>query len=230
MQERGIIIITDKALHEASIKAAEKLGDILPLPEECSHNYSEKFEKSIKRLAHRTKHPAIYKAAQLAACFLLVFCVGFGSVMAVSAEAREAVFSCIKETYESFYIYFSQESKSSSDYTDYILNWRPEGFYQTDVQDSPTGKNFIYSGSDDKIIVFSYINSSKDTILLAEGAEYIQHKKEINGNLADIYLSTNKDETNLIVWTDKKTGTLLYINGNVSEGELIKMAESVAKM
>ena len=150
--------------------------------------------------------------------------------MAVSAEAREAVFSWIKETYESFYIYFSQESKNSSDYTDYMLNWLPEGFYQTDVQDSPTGKNFIYSGSDDKIMIFSYMNSSEDTIFLAEGVEYIQHKKEINGNSADIYLSPNKDETNLIVWTDKKTGTLLYINGNVSESELIKMAESVSKI
>ena len=52
-----------------------------------------------------------------------------------------------------------------------------------------------------------------------------------NGNPADIYLDKDLKRRHVIVWIevwiDAKTETLLFINGWLSEEELIRMAESV---
>lgn len=224
-------MLTDEMLQKAATKAALKLNDNLPKPSECKHEFSKEFERKMQKIVRRTGHPYLYRVLQTAACFVLIATLSFGSVLVVSAEARAAVWGWIKETYEQFVVYFVEdESASSQSEVEYQLEWLPEGYsFQQEIED-PFGKLILYSNSESQRLTFSYLDQSIDTVFLAEGVEYIQHHPVVNGAVADVYLATDENESNAIVWVDSKTETLLYITGYVPEEDLIRMAESVTQV
>ncbi len=43
----------------------------------------------MKRLTRRANHPILYRNLRMAASVLLVFMIGFGSILTVSTEARD---------------------------------------------------------------------------------------------------------------------------------------------
>ncbi len=221
-------MITDEMLQKAAHEAALKLNSNLPKPSECKHEFSKKFERKMQKIVRRTRHPYVYRTLQTAACLLLIATLSFGSVLVVSAEARAAVWGWVKETYEQFIVYFVEgESVSSRSKVKYQMAWIPEGYsFQQELED-PFGKTILYSNANSQRLTFSYLEQSKDTVVSAEGVEYIQHHPVVNGVMADVYLAPDENESNAIVWVEPKTETLLYITGYVTEEDLIQMAESV---
>lgn len=96
-------MITDEMMAQAASELADAINESLPAPSECTHQFSPRFEKKMKRLIRRANHPTIYRALRSVASILLVIMIGFGSTLAVSAEAREIVFGWVKQQYENFY-------------------------------------------------------------------------------------------------------------------------------
>ena len=96
-------MITDEMLSEAARKAAIRINDSLPVPAECDHQFSAKFDRRMKKLIHLSNHPIRYRLLRSAAMIALVLFLGFGSVLSVSVEAREVVLGWIKQQYETFY-------------------------------------------------------------------------------------------------------------------------------
>lgn len=108
----------------------------------------------------------------------------------------------------------------------YCPSWNPDGFELDYSEKIAGGEAYIYRGPEKKSILFSYEEASTSCVLAAEAEGYEQKKAVINGCSADLYLSPTPDETSLIVWVNQED-TLFYINGHLSEEELIQMAEGV---
>ena len=220
-------MITDEMLRQAAEEAALSINESLPAPEECHHDFSPKFEKKLRKLEKKVKHPVFYQAMKAAACFLLVVSIGFTSVLAFSPEVRAAVFGWFRSVYESFYEYEFEGDPSGIESAEYQLQWLPDGYTLTSRETIAGNTDAWYENDAGKQILFSYTGATNDTGLYIDAGEGIHHTADINGNPADIYLDKDLNGRHVIVWIDAKTETLLFINGWLSEDELIQMAESV---
>ena len=96
-------MITDEMLAQAAAELADAINESLPDPSECTHQFSPRFEKKMKRLIRKTHHPFFYRTLRTVASIVLVILIGFGSTLAVSAEAREIVFGWVKQQVDDLY-------------------------------------------------------------------------------------------------------------------------------
>lgn len=218
-------MITDEMLKEAAAKAADRINDSLPDPQECHHKFTEQFEKQMKRCIHQTNHPIRYKYSKYAACLILVCTIGFGSVLAVNIEAREAFLYWIRSCYEQFYMYTNENQNRNID-IQYELGWIPEGYEWIEQNTVHTNEVCTVYKRNDDVLVFHYFAPDGGSFMV-EKEDILPYQITINGMNADIYLDPDQGNSNVIVLTDPKTDYLIYINGNVTEQELLKMAHSI---
>ena len=144
-------MITDEMIAQAAAELAEAINASLPAPEECHHQFSAKFERKMKRLIYRTNHPIQHRILRSAASILLVILLGFSSVLAVSVEARAAVFGWIRDQYESFYAYFFEGESEDDEPVSYCPGWIPDEFKYETTFEIAGGKSFVYVSSDGTI-------------------------------------------------------------------------------
>ena len=64
-------MITDEMLRIAATEANQAICDSLPRPEECDHQFSPRFERKMRRVIRRGRHPVAYKYLRRAACLLV---------------------------------------------------------------------------------------------------------------------------------------------------------------
>ena len=210
-------MITDKMLAQAAAELATAINESLPDPKDCTHEFSAEFERKMKRITRRANHPILYRTLRSVASIILVITIGFGSVLAVSAEARAAVFGWVKEQYESFYEYFFEGEVELAESAKYQPGWMPDGCELLTVEETAGGETYIYKDIYDPDSQKLYI----DTV------EYISEPVSINGHSGEMYISIYDDETSSIVWTDNSTNTLFYVSGPYEKDTLIKIAENI---
>lgn len=105
-------MMTDEMLTQAAGELAYAMNKSLPESGACSHQFSAGFERKMKRLMRRTDHPGMYRVLRAVAGMILVISIGFGSLLALSPEARAAVYGWVRRQCESFFEYqFEGESK-----------------------------------------------------------------------------------------------------------------------
>lgn len=220
-------MITDEELRSAAASAAQKINDCLPLPYECTHQYSKSFEKQIDKIIQHLKHPIRQRIIQTAACFILIASLGFGSVMVVSADVREAVIEWIRCAYEDVYIYFTEGSirSSATQNKRYTVTWVPDGYTLVDQFDTSTDDIYVFQNEQERFLSFQYMNASNGGTLMVEKGSGDDRQIEFDNHSADIYLDENPDEDNVLTW--EIDNTLFCICGNLSEDELVQMAKSV---
>ena len=102
----------------------------LPEPSDCTHSFSKGFERKMRGLCRRTKHPAAYKALQRAACILLAILALFGSLIAFNADVRATVINWITEYSgrSAHYSYKGEPDPALTERKSYALGWLPEGY------------------------------------------------------------------------------------------------------
>ena len=129
-------MVTDEVLRQAAWDACVKMNDRLPKPEDCRHEFSQRFLRKMKKLLFRAAHPALCRVLRSAACIALVLLLGFGSVLCVSPEARAAVMDWVRQQYESFYEYVFPGTGGTSEPKHYQPGWMPESFaFVTSIED-----------------------------------------------------------------------------------------------
>ena len=220
-------MITDAMLREATGEAESFL--LAHLPEPQPHQFSPRFERRMRKLISREKHPIRYRVLRYAAAMLLAILTLFGSVLAVSPEARASVNGWVRRTIRGkFYYYFT------GGYTpppaEYELAALRDGLRWYDIFDSDGGKTYLYLREDESLVEFRYVCAAeaKHYSMSFEGMGY--HEVTVNGWPADLYLAINKDYTSMIVWVDPVEGTLFHIVAHADREELIALAESVRKI
>ena len=222
-------MITDEMLTQAAAELAEAINASLPAPEECHHQFSAKFERKMKRLIYRTNHPVQQRILRSAASFLLVILLGFSSALAVSVEAREAVFGWIREQYESFYEYFFDGQPGDEEPASYYPGWMPDGYVYEATLEIDGGEIYIFTNSDGAIAQFSYTTSATTSSVFVENADYEYQEVVINGMLGELYISPSKHTRSELLWIDSTSNTLFCISAIADADDLIKAAESVTK-
>ncbi len=221
-------MIRDEMLFQAAAKAAALINESLPEASACNHPFSAKFEQKMSRIIHRANHPVLYRTLRSVASFLLVMMLGFGSVLALNADAREVVFGWVRKQYDSFYTYFFDGTSHREDSTQYCPSWVPDGHRLITVYEIDGGETYIYYDENDGITQFSYSSNPTSLEMYIQCVGYEQREVNINGLVGVLYISPNNSEASELVWVDNEKGVIFNVSAHVGEEELIKMAEKIA--
>ena len=181
----------------------------------------------MNRLIRKTSHPIVFRTLRAVACIILALCISFGSLLALSPEARAMVYSWIRQQCESFYEYFFVGEASSSENAQYSPHWIPPDYTLLSSQQIISGERYIYSDGQGDTFIFSYMSATSSSELYVEGVEYEQRTVSINGQPGELYISHDPEDSSVLVWTDSDTGTLLYLNAILDEDTMIFFAENV---
>lgn len=226
--------MTDQALDEIARRvlldtARQEYGKLIKDPPE--HDFTPAFEKKMKKLLRRAKHPAWHKFVQTAACLLLVLLLTGCAVLAVSPEAREVFAGWVREVYESYFVYrYAGQEETDAGNVIYRPTWTPDGWRESDVSEDNVVTCVIYTNGTDEEGAFLAFVCAKDpeaSDVYIDNGDYVDAEEiQIQGGKADLYLD-NRDHSNVIVWTVEETGILFLLQGPLTSDELVRMAESV---
>lgn len=92
--------LTDEALSLAAAQVRDAMPASLPSPSACEHTFSRAFERKMRPLLRRQRHPLFAQAVRRAAAFFLTVLVGAGVWLTVDVQAREIFFAWVREFYE----------------------------------------------------------------------------------------------------------------------------------
>lgn len=221
-------MINDAMLKQAAEELAIAINESLPDPKECVYQFSPKFEKKLKRLTRRANHPILYRSLRMAASVLLVFMIGFGSILTVSTEAREIVFGWMRVRYQSMYEYFFEGEIENPENVTYYPQWLPEDCKFETSYSTLGGEVYIYFTPRDSLVQFSYISKSNEKLYM-DGVDAEQKDVMINGGSGKLYISHNEGQTSSLIWMNKSRTVLFSISGDYDEDVLIKMAENIVE-
>lgn len=220
-------MISDEMLYQAAAGAAAFINKSLPEASACNHPFSARFVRKMNRIIRRTNHPVLYRVLQSAASIFLIMMLGFGSVLAINADAREIVFGWVRKQYESFYTYFFDGASNREDTTRYCPGWLPDGHRLITVYEIDGGEGYVYYDENDGITGFCYSSNPTSLEMYLQSVGYEQREVSVNGLPGVLYLSPSSTESSAIIWMDNEHGIIFNVSAHVREEELIKIAENV---
>ena len=203
------------------------------LPEE-PHTFSPAFERRMKKLLRRGRHPVWHKTLHAAACLLLALLLSGCAVLAVSPEIREVFAGWVREIHDNYFLYefFGNEEREAVSEEDVLYQpaYVPAGYRierRTVLTDGVVSIGYINDQTND-IAAFTCFPDTSSSVLQVTGEnEIICRQVRVNGLSADLYLDSEEGEANVIVWVDEQNGAAFRISGVLSGEELTRMAESV---
>ena len=229
--------MTDQAMEKLArrimLDAARQEYGLLQA-EQPEHVFSPAFERKMKKLLRRGKHPVWYKTLHAAACVLLALLLSGCAALAVSPAAREIFEGWVREIHDNYFLYkfFGNEERESVSKEEvlYQPSYVPAGYrieYRSAFSVGIISIHYI-DDQTGNIVAFTYFPDTSSPVLQITGEnEIIYQKVQVNGLSADLYLDSEEGEANAIVWVDEKNGAAFRIGGVLSGEELTRMAESV---
>lgn len=231
-------------------KENELLRDILldAAAEEFASEFSSteqvetslKFQKSMqsllsnpKKWAERRQKPVWKRAAKMVATIALIGILSLGMLMLISPKVYAAVVNWVTEWYDTYVMYRFSGEHSESDLPEYQLSYIPEGYHHdAEVLSTPddysraTSMRFMaYSG--DHWLFFQYGPMDSGSAMSIELENMFVSEISINGNPGQLYSSTTDTQSSCITWINTKNNTYFFIDGFLSDDELIRIAQSV---
>lgn len=222
-------MISEEQLRLAAQRAGKALAKSLPEPEDCHHEFSPEFERKMRKLIRKSRHPGFYKGLKRAACFLLVLLLSGGAFLTVNAEARELVFGWISEKFEDSQRYFHQgDPTPAEDIVHYQIDV-PDEYWLESRYEGEGYINEYYVNEEGKYVnfVYQYITEISGGEMYIIDTESKKKNVFVHDMPADLYIVDLPENSNTVVWTDTETGALLDVTAYMDEDELIALAESV---
>lgn len=222
-------MFSEEELRQAAIEANKVIMSTLPEPEECTHEFSPKFERKIRKLVRKTDHPVRYRLRQTAWAALLVLVLGTVGFQCLGEDVQAKVVGWVHEQYETLVHFFFAGSASGTpaEDVDYRPTWIPEGFEEVDVKETPTGKMIIYSDGSELWIRFRYSWDIADSNLYVPEGSMRSKDVKVNASDAKVYWPIKGEREPYIVWKNSDETVVFFISGDLTEKEFIEMAESV---
>ena len=217
-------MISEEALRQAAAEANDCLVrsfDELDIP---VHNFSARFERKMRRLIRRTRHPAAYRALVRVACAFLAFLLGSGVFLAVNPEARAAFFGWVRTQYERLFVYDVANTGEQTELPEYTLGWLPEGYEEVERYSDPKSTRIVYANIIGNKIDFIYSKTAE--IHLIPDSNNIS-SITINDQSAEIYNSQLPNGNNNLIWSSKDGTMLFELIGTCNETTLINMAKNI---
>ena len=223
-------MISDERLRLALEEYDKAIMAALPEPSDCDHPFSPRFERKMRRLCGRARHPAAYKALQRAACILLALLALFGGIIAFNPDVRAAVVDWVKERLGQFthYYHTGETTPEPVERKQYELGWLPEGYMLIDSVPGEDRESLIYVNGSGQILQFHCYYGKTDSPYI-DGETCIRKSVLVDNHSADLYLALDPNGGNAIVWTDPESGMLFYISAAVNEEDLMQLASGVTE-
>ena len=199
---------------------------------EAMGELSDKYiTEAINYKAKKKEKTVFFWIKRCVAVASLIFVVGFALLMAISTEARAAVWGWVREFAGGVHYkyFFEGDVVGTSEEVGtlkYYPGWLPEGTEYVTTIEEIGGEIYIYTNENDALIRFSYTTDPK-AVIYVDGVEYIQKSVTVNGCRGTIYLAPKDGQTNSIIWTDDSIPVIFFFAADCSEEDLIKVAESV---
>lgn len=221
-------MITEEMLRIAAAEADQAIRDSLPHPADCDHQFSPRFERKMKRVIRRGRHPVAYKFLHRAACLLVVVTLVGASWLTVDAEARGAFFAWVRQQYENFVEYrFAGLAPDEEMTTNFAPTWLPEGYEETKAQSAGGTSTKTYSNSDGQAIHFMYSAGADATSLFVVSDNMTAVKVIVGTQETDFYQDADPENANVLVWHSESGDILFCISAPLPRDEMVKIAESI---
>lgn len=123
--------LTDEVLSKAAQAVRTAMLNSLPNPSDCENEFSDEFQNKMERV--RLKASLVYKRQRVTrhiASVFLALIITSSVWLTIDADAREIVFSWIREVYENSIIYRFWGQDETGVLPHYDPTWLPEGFEQ----------------------------------------------------------------------------------------------------
>ena len=220
--------MTDAQIREVLLATQNCMLNRLP-KKEWKHEFSKMYCRNKRKLIARDRHPMIYWIRKIAAILLLILGLSGGVILGFSEEVRAEVFRWIIEKIADNTYKYQNKADEDVDISGYSLaNSIPEGYQCIDRIEEEYSTDEVYVNQQGELLIFRAIRPG------AESEIYVVSDKDhkpyettnIHGNTAQLYISENSGESNVIVWQGRG-GVLFFIQGILEKKQLIELAESV---
>jgi hypothetical protein len=179
--------------------------------------------------AKRRKRPLWRKCLHIAAMFVLVCSLTLGTIVIASPTARAAVVEWVVEWYETHVVYRFFSSSDSEDMPRYDITALPSGYDSVGEINKLTESVVIrYRNKEEMIIYFEYAHTGSGSALIVKTENMEISEVKVNGYNGYLYLSSDSQESNAIIWYDEREKIQFLIDGFVNKEELLKMANSIS--
>lgn len=185
------------------------------------------------RWAHRRTRPVWKRVLQRVAVILLVFTLSLGSLMAVSPTVRAAVVRWAVEWYENHVTYRYSGNAIAQDMPQYEITALPEGYVE-DASLRIEWPNYIsvkYMSEElQNMILFDYIYMQQASVSdFVPGENTIILPVTVNDLNGQLFLEADwENMRNVITWIDPDSNLQFTLQANLSENDILHMAESVS--
>ena len=222
-------MITDEMLRISAARSSELFIRAVAYDYDPTQQYepSNSFEKKIKRLSRKAKHPYFYRAAQRIASVFLAAVLAGTMWLSVDEKARAAFFGWVRETYEHSIVYHVMPSCAPKSLPQYELAWLPDGFGEPNVYERETTYSALYENSDTgDVFIFGYclLTEERQTELFT--TQQPEHLV-VNGADADFYAAIDDSDSSNLLWVDAKAGVLCTIDSTLRKEDILHIAESM---
>ena len=217
-------MISEEALRQAAAEASDCLVRSLDEAGIPAHNFSARFERKMRRLIRRTRHPAAYRALIRVACAFLAFLLGSGVFLAVNPEARAAFFGWVRTQYEQLFVYDVANTNEQTELPEYTLGWLPDGYVESARH---RFDDFIWiSYSNESGITFDFLYSyTGDLHIDYQNSDIIPTM--VDNIPAQFYHSSDLDKQNNLIWPNSDGTIIFSISGPFDDDILCYMAENI---
>ena len=222
-------MIIDEMLCTAAARSSELFVQAVALDYDPAQQYepSELFQKKIKRLFRRAKHPYFYQTMRRVAAIFLAAILAGSVYLAVDTEARAAFFGWVRELYENSIVYHVLPNHTSDKMPKYELTWLPEGFGEPNVYESETTYSALYENpSTGDVLIFDYYRLNEEVQTELYTNQQPEHLT-VKGVDADFYAALDDSDFSNLLWIDSEAGVLCAIGGSLSKEDILHIAESI---
>ncbi len=217
-------MITEEMLKQAAEEAGKTITDSLTHQEEYSHEFSKAFESNMENVLQKAKAKKRKRIYKQVACYMAIFVMAGSSFLMFHKEARATFLYWLKGQYNG-YMEYRYTGDGSAEQKAYVLTYLPEGYYEKEITETEGMNIAIYHNDMGNQIAFMS-SSGTDAISLFisdENAEEVMVGKQ----KADYYRAEAEDENSVIVWQSEDGETIFCISANLSQEQLVQIAQSV---
>lgn len=223
-------MITEETLRTSAARSSELFLQAVALDYDPAQAYepSDLFEKKIKRLFRRAKHPYLYQTMRRVAAIFLASILAGSVYLAVDTEARAAFFGWVRELYENSIVYHVMPSPAADMLPRYELTWLPDGFCESDVYEDDTMYTALYQNPNTgDFFVFDYCLLTEETqtsLFTTQSPEHLL----VNGMDADFYAAIDDSDSSNLLWIENEAGVFCSINSTLSKESILRIAEGIS--
>lgn len=221
-------MITDEMLRSSAARSSELFAHTIASDYNPVQQYepSDLFEKKIRKLFHRAKHPYFYKAIQrIASIFLAAILIG-SMYLAIDTEARAKFLGWVKEIYAHYLVYHYEGDAVNVANISYHPTWLPDGYTKVYENESKTTSIIIYADDMERMLKLYYAHNSSEIDWFVDMSHCEVTSTTISNVSAELLIASDSSTASSIIWVDENH-TVFYLSAFLSEDDLIKVAESI---